>query len=142
MNLSQFEREKAAYKISTDPCRIDLGAAHTYLSGSYWTEGLPKEILAKAIATSLCFALIEGSRQLGFARVVTDRATFAYLCDVYVQEEYRDRGLGKRLIDELVSHPDLETLTVCTSNFGFGPLQNPSGYMEIVRPDIYKREAC
>ncbi len=148
--MSQFEREKGAYKISTNPRLIDLDALHTYLSRSYWAEGIPKEILAKAIASSLCFALFDGSRQVGFARVVTDRATFAYLCDVYVLEEYRGRGLGEWLIEELLSHPDLQGLrrfVLITRDahglyrqFGFGPLQNPGGYMEIVRPEIYKRE--
>lgn len=150
--MSQFKRKKGVYKISTDPRRIDLEAVHAYLSRAYWSEGVPKEIVAKAIAASLCFALLEGSRQVGFARVVTDRATFAYLCDVYVIEEYRGQGLGKWLIEELLSHPDLQGLrrfVLITRDahglykqFGFGPLNNPGGYMEIVRPDIYKREAC
>jgi GNAT superfamily N-acetyltransferase len=147
--MSYFERNKGTYKISTDPRCIDLEAIHASLSRSYWAEEIPKEILAKAIASSLCFALLDGSHQIGFARVVTDRATFAYLCDVYVHEEYRGRGLGKWLIAELLSHPDLQGLRrflLITrdahrlySQFGFGPLENSKGYMEIVHPDIYKR---
>lgn len=147
--MTQFEREKGAYKISTDPRYIDLEAV--FLSRAYWSDGIPKEIVAKAISASLCFALFEGSRQVGFARVVTDRATFAYLCDVYVLEEYRGRGLGKWLIEELLSHSDLQGLrrfVLVTRDahglykqFGFGPPENPGGYMEIVRPDIYKQES-
>ena len=147
-NVNQFEREKGAYKISTDLRRMDLDAVHAYLSRSYWAEAIPKEIVAKAIAASLCFALLEKTRQVGFARVVTDRATFAYLCDVYVIEEHRGRGLGKWLIDELLTHPDLQRLkrfVLVTDDahglykqFGFGSPRNPDKYMEIVRPDLYK----
>jgi GNAT superfamily N-acetyltransferase len=147
--MSQFEREKGAYKISTDPRLINFDAVWAYITRSYWAEGIPKETLRKAIASSLCFSLFDGNCQIGFARVVTDQATFAYLCDVYVLEEYRRRGLGKWLIEELMSHPDLQRLrrfVLVTrdahglyEHFGFGPLQDHRRYMEIVRHDIYKR---
>ena len=147
--MSSFEREKGTYRISTDPRRIDLVAVHEYLTQSYWAEGIPKDILMKAIASSLCFGLFDGDRQIGFARVVTDRATFAYLGDVYVLEEYRGRGLGKWLIEELLTHPDLQGLrrfVLLTRDahglyeqFGFRPLLNAGLYMEIVHTDVYKR---
>ena len=83
---------------------------HEYLSRSYWAEGIPRDVVAKSVESSLCFGLFDGSRQIGLARVITDRATFAYLCDVYVLEEYRGRGLGKWLMDAVQSHPDLQNL--------------------------------
>ena len=147
--MSYFERENGKYRISTDPRCVDLEAAHAYLTHSYWAEGVPKEILAKAIESSLCFALLYSDCQIGFARVVTDRSTFAYLCDVYVLEEYRSQGLGKWLIAELLSHPDLQGLrrfVLITrdahglySQFGFEPLENPDRYMEIAHRDLYKQ---
>jgi len=150
MIASEFEKVRGQYEISTDRNKIDLAAVHAYLARSYWCEGIPKELLAKAIAGSLCFSLLDRGRQIGFARVVTDRATFAYLCDVYVLQEHAGRGLGKWLIETVQSHPDLQGLrrfVLVTkdahglySQFGFEPLRNPERYMEIVDPDIYKRE--
>jgi GNAT superfamily N-acetyltransferase len=128
-------------EISTDPTRIDIDAVHAYLTRAYWCEGISKDLVAKAIAGSLCFALLDGNRQIGFARVVTDRATFAYLCDVYVLEEYKGQGLGKRLMQNVQSHPDLQGLrrfVLVTRDahslykqFNFEPLKNPDTYMEI-----------
>ncbi len=138
-------------EISTDPTRIDIDAVHAYLTRAYWCEGISKDLLAKAIAGSLCFALLDGARQIGFARVVTDRATFAYLCDVYVLEEYAGQGIGKRLMQEVQSHADLQGLrrfVLVTrdahglyNQFGFEPLKSPNSYMEIHHPDIYKQDA-
>ena len=135
-------------EISTDPTRIDVDAVHAYLTRAYWCEGISKDLLAKAIAGSLCFGLFDGARQIGFARVVTDKATFAYLCDVYVLEEYAGRGLGKSLMREVRSHPDLQGLrrfVLVTrdahglyNQFGFQPLKNPTSYMEIHHSNIYK----
>jgi GNAT superfamily N-acetyltransferase len=137
-----------AFSISTDPAQMDVDAVHAYLTRSYWAEGIPRAVVAKSIEGSLCFGLFEGSRQIGFARVITDRATFAYLCDVYVLEEYRGRGLGKKLMKEVCAHPDLQGLrrfVLATrdahglyNQFEFTPLKYPSRYMEIARPGIYK----
>jgi GNAT superfamily N-acetyltransferase len=109
------------------------------------------ELVERSIANSLCFALFDGERQVGFARVVTDRATFAYLCDVYVLEECRGRGLGKWLVEEVGAHPDLQGLrrfVLVTkdahslyASLGFQPLAKPAGFMEIAVPGIYKRVA-
>ena len=147
--MSYFEREKGTFTITTDPQRIDVEAVHAFLSRAYWSEEIPKEILEKAMTSSLCFGLLDGTRQIGLARVVTDRATFAYLCDVYVLEEYRGQGLGKWLMEELFSHPELQGLRrfiLVTRDahgfyrqFGFETPVNPNAYMEIVHRDIYKR---
>jgi GNAT superfamily N-acetyltransferase len=90
--------------------RQDLAAIHEYLARSYWAEGISRERVARSLAESLCFGLFEGGRQIGFARVVTDRTTFAYLADVFVLEAWRGRGLGKRLIAAVCAHPDLGDL--------------------------------
>lgn len=135
------------YWITTDPQKLDLDAIHAFLSRSFWAEGIPKNIMAKAIANSLCFGLFDGGDQVGLARVVTDRATFAYLCDVYVLETHRGRGLGKWLIETVVAHPDLQGLRrfqLVTrdahglySRHGFETPGNPDRHMEIFKPGMY-----
>jgi GNAT superfamily N-acetyltransferase len=144
-----FERRREKFCISTDPDRLDIQAMHAYLSRSYWAEGIPLEVVTKSVEGSLCFGLFEGSRQIGLARVITDRATFAYLCDVYVLEEYRGQGLGKWLMEAVRSHPDLQNLrrfVLLTRDahglyeqFGFTRLGDPSRYMEIADPEVYQR---
>jgi GNAT superfamily N-acetyltransferase len=146
-----FERRRDHFCISTDPARLDLQAVHAYLSRAYWSEGIPIDTVAKAIEGSLCFGLFDGARQIGLARVITDKATFAYLCDVYVLEEYRGQGLGKWLMDAVLLHPDLQNLRrfmLLTRDahglyeqFGFTTVTQTRSYMEIAPPDIYKRIA-
>jgi GNAT superfamily N-acetyltransferase len=136
-----FERKSEEFVISTDPARLDVGAIHEYLARSYWAAGIPKDVVAKSVEGSLCFGLYEGGRQIGLARVITDKATFAYLCDVYVLEDYRGRGLGKWLMSAVQSHPDLQGLrrfVLITQDahglyeqFGFSQLKEPARYMEI-----------
>lgn len=139
-----------AYEISTDPARLDLGAVHAYLTRSYWSAGIPRDVVERAAANSLCFGVYHATEgQVGFARVVTDHATFAYLCDVYVLEAHRGRGLSKRLMAAISAHPDLQGLRRFMlgtkdahglySQFGFTPLANPSRMMEILRPDVYRQ---
>ena len=101
---------RGQYSITTDPQKLDLDAIHAFLSRSFWAEGIPKDTVARAMANSLCFGLFDGAGQIGFARVVTDRATYAYLCDVYVLESHRGLGLGKWLIETVMAHPDLQGL--------------------------------
>jgi GNAT superfamily N-acetyltransferase len=135
--------------ISTDPTRLDIEAIHAYLSRSYWAEGIPKDVVAKSVQSSICFGLYDGTRQIGLARVITDKATFAYLCDVYVLDEYRGHGLGKWLMEAVSAHPDLQSLrrfVLLTRDahglyekFGFTPLKDPGRYMEIARPGIYEQ---
>jgi GNAT superfamily N-acetyltransferase len=146
-----FERTIGAFLISTDPARFDLDAIHAYLTRSYWSPGVPREILADAIAASLSFGLYDGARQIGFARMVTDRATFAYLADVYVLEEYQGRGLGKALVRAVMEHPDLARVRrfiLMTRDahglyeqFGWRALAQPERCMEIARrpEDLYGR---
>ena len=147
MNL---ERHREGFTVSTDPARLDLDAIHAFLAISYWAEGIPREILERALRGSLCFGLYEGQRQVGLARVITDAATFAYLCDVYVLPEMRGRGLGKWLIERVMEHPDLQGLrrfSLVTRDahelyrpFGFTEIRSPGRHMEIARPGLYKQE--
>jgi GNAT superfamily N-acetyltransferase len=135
------------YDISTDPSRLQLEAIHAYLTRSYWSPGVPKHIVARAIANSLCFGIYLGDAQVGFARVITDKATFAYLADVFVLEEHRGRGLSKRLVAQIQAHPDLQGLRrflLATADahrlyaqFGFKPPGRPENLMEIRVPDPY-----
>lgn len=138
---------KGQYSITTDLRKLDLDAIHAFLSRSFWAEGIPKETMAKAIGNSLCFGLFDGSNQIGFARVVTDRATYGYLCDVYVLETHRGRGLGKWLIETVMTHPDLQGLRrfqLVTrdahglySRHGFDAPSSPHRHMEIFRHGMY-----
>jgi N-acetylglutamate synthase-like GNAT family acetyltransferase len=102
------------FHISTDPAELDVAALHAYLSRSYWAQGIPREVVERSVRHSLCFGLYEekewSKRQVGFARVVSDRATFAYLGDVYVLEDYRGRGLSKWLMECIRTHPELQGL--------------------------------
>ena len=139
----------AAYEISTDPARLDVTAIHAYLKRSYWSPGIPIVVVERALRQSLCFGVYEsaGGAQVGLARVVTDYATFAYLCDVYVLEEHRGHGLGKRMMRELMAHPALSgarRVMLATrdahglyAGFGFLEAGAAKNLMEIVRPDIY-----
>jgi len=139
---------RRTYRISTDPARLDIPAIHSYLSRSYWAEKIQQDIVKKSMSGSLCFGLFDGDRQIGLARVITDRATFAYLCDVYVLEEFRGKGLGTWLIEVVLRHPDLEGLrrfSLVTRDahrlyekFGFSVTQHPERHMEILRRDVYK----
>ena len=143
-----FESRRSGRLISTDPRLLDVDAIHRSLASSYWAEEIPREVVAKSLDGSLNFGMYEGDCQIGFARVVTDCATFAYLCDVYVLEEYRGLGLGHWLIETVQSHPDLKMVRrfvlitrdahTLYSAHGFQPLANPEGYMEIARPGMYK----
>ena len=102
--------ERAPYRISDDPAVVDLSLVHEFLATSYWARGIPRETVARGIAHSLPFSIFLGDRQVGFARVVTDRATFAYLADVFVIEEQRGRGLGAWLVATVLGHPALQGL--------------------------------
>ncbi|MEZ5967274.1 MAG: GNAT family N-acetyltransferase [Planctomycetota bacterium] len=138
---------RGEFTISTDPARLDLAAVHAFLASSYWSTGIPATTLARAAAQSLSFGLFHREHQIGFARVVTDRATFAYLCDVYVLDHYRGRGLGTWLMQTVVAHPELQGLRrfvlvtrdahALYTRFGFEPLARAEGFMEIHRPNVY-----
>lgn len=143
-----LEHHRGVFTVSTDPARLDADAVHAFLTTSYWAEGIPRETVARSLRGSLCFGLYEGDRQVGLARVVTDRATFGYLCDVYVLPELRGRGLGTWLMECVMAHPDLQGLrrfSLVTRDahevyrpFGFTEIRSPERHMEIVRPGLYK----
>jgi GNAT superfamily N-acetyltransferase len=136
------------YDISTDPSRLQLDAIHAYLTRSYWSPGVPRDVVARAASNSLCFGIYHGESQVGFARVITDKATFAYLADVYVLEEHRGQGLSKRLVEHIQAHPELQGLRrfmLATADahglyaqFGFKAVARPQNMMEIRDPDPYR----
>jgi ribosomal protein S18 acetylase RimI-like enzyme len=105
-----IDTESQETVITTDPSRLDLDVIHGYLTRSYWAQGISRDLVARAMTHSLCFGAFAGDRQVGFARVVSDRATFAYLCDVFVLESHQGRGVGKRLMAAIMAHPDLQGL--------------------------------
>jgi 8-oxo-dGTP pyrophosphatase MutT (NUDIX family)/GNAT superfamily N-acetyltransferase len=143
------ERDAApdGYAISSDPARLDLRAVHAYLTRSYWAAGIPFDLVERAAANSLCFGVYLGDDQVGFARMITDRATFAYLADVYVLEAHRGKGLGRRLVEQVLAHPDirnLRRLMLVTRDaaglyaaHGFEAPVEPSGIMQIRRQNVY-----
>jgi GNAT superfamily N-acetyltransferase len=150
MPANYIEHRDGDLSVSTDPAKLDVDVIHEYLSRrSYWAQGIPREIIERSIENSLCFGVYDGDRQVGFARVVTDRATFAYLCDVFVLESHRGRGLSKWLVRCVVDHPDLQGLrrfSLMTRDaqelyrrFGFAGLERPERYMEIADRDVYRR---
>jgi GNAT superfamily N-acetyltransferase len=100
--------KRNGYTISSDPKRLDLDAICAFLARAYWAQDRPRSVTERAVRHSLCFGLYDGERQIGFTRVVTDCATFAWLCDVFVEEAYRGRGLGHWLVETTLSHPDLQ----------------------------------
>ena len=144
-----MEWQRGEYVVSTDPARLDIESVHRFLSDeAYWSPGVPEDVVRRAIAGSIVFGLYRGSEQVGLARVVSDRATFAWLCDVYVLKEHRGHGLGKWLMECVKAHPDLQGLRhwlLATRDahglykqFGFEPV-DPERFMEIRDPDVYKR---
>lgn len=144
-----FEASRDKIVVSTDPARLDLGVIHGYLVRSYWSKGIPRETVAQAIENSLCFGAYDpAGSQVGFARTITDFATFAYLADVFVLESHQGQGIGKLLMECIKRHPELQRLrrwTLSTKDahalyaqFGFTALNWPDRYMEIFRPDIYE----
>jgi GNAT superfamily N-acetyltransferase len=139
----------AGYSISTDVKSLDVDVIHGYLAQSYWSPGIPRNVVERAIANSLCFGVFRGAAQVGFARVVTDRATFAYLADVFVLEAHRGQGLAKAMVRAILAHADLQGLRrwllatrdahALYRQFGFKELANAGSVMEIRDPDVYQR---
>ena len=137
------------YTITTDKRSLDLNAIHAFLSQTYWSPGVPMAVVEKAIENSLAFGILYGQEQVGFARVVTDKATFAYLADVYVLEAHRGKGLSKRLIREILAHEELQVLRrflLATKDahglyaqFGFKELANPARMMERLNPNAHEQ---
>jgi len=138
--LNSFEVKRDTFTICTDPSRLDVDAICGFLARAYWASDRPRDRIERSLANSLVFGLYDGTKQIGLARVVTDYATFAWLCDVFIDEAYRGRDLGKWLMDSVLSHPDLQGLRrwlLATrdaqglySQFGFEPLKNPERWMQ------------
>jgi GNAT superfamily N-acetyltransferase len=143
------EWRKGEYLISTDKSKIDVEVVHNFLSQSYWAENIPKNVVRKSIDNSLCFAIYHEDKLSGFARVISDFATFAYLADVFIVPEERGKGLSKWLMQVIVDHHDLQGLrrfTLATrgahrlyTQFGFTPFDKPERWMQKHNPDVYKR---
>lgn len=142
------------FVVSTDKTRLQPSRIHHFLSTqAYWCLGIPKPVVEKAIDQSLCFGLYAHQNgeqlQIGFARIVTDKATFAWLCDVYIENDYRKKGLSKWLMECVMAHPDLKNLRrICLAtkdahslykNFGFKVTETPQNWMEIKDNDLYKK---
>ncbi|MGH7731535.1 MAG: GNAT family N-acetyltransferase [Candidatus Eiseniibacteriota bacterium] len=143
------EWTRDGFTISTDPARIDLDVVHGFLTASYWAEGIPREVVRRSIEHSLCFGLYHDGRQIGFARVITDRATFAYLGDVFVVGAYRGRGLARWLLEVIQAHSELQGLRrwvlltrdahALYRQAGWTPLAAPDRYMERGLRNVYRR---
>jgi GNAT superfamily N-acetyltransferase len=129
----------ADLEVSTDPTRIDVNLVHGFLTTSYWAEGRSREVVERSIANSICFGVYTGGRQVAFGRVVTDRAVFGYLADIFVVPEFRGRGISKRLVSAMLEHPDVAGLSGIQlrtrdahglyARFGFGPVANADEIM-------------
>jgi len=140
--------EFGEFVVTTDAAWFDEDLIHKVLSASYWAERIPREVVARSIRNSLCFGVFGGAKQVGFARVISDYATFAYLADVFIIESHRGRGLAKFLMECIFRHPELQGLrrwTLLTrdahglyAQFGFRPLAHPERFMELHNPDVYK----
>ncbi|HUC79873.1 MAG TPA: GNAT family N-acetyltransferase [Flavisolibacter sp.] len=143
-----MEWTKEVFCISTNKARINAAYVHRFLSSSYWAEKIPLEVVKRSIDGSLCFGVYEGEKQVGFARVITDEATFAYLCDVFIDEAYRGKGLSKWLMECLLSYPSLQGLRrfmLATKDahglykqVGFSELTFTDRWMHIHQPNVYK----
>ena len=149
MTLAFLSRTMGPYTVSDDPARLDLHAMHAYLRGAYWSQDIPFEIVQRAAQGSLCVGCYDAAgAQVGLARFISDYATFCYVCDVYVLEGHRGRGLARAMLAMGVAHPRLAGLrrwSLVTRDahqlyrsFGFTPLAYSERHMERTRPDIYQ----
>jgi GNAT superfamily N-acetyltransferase len=140
---------KGDYEISTDPARIDMAMVHEFLTKSYWAKGILEKTVRLSIEKSIPFGVYHGQQQVGFARIISDLATFAYLADVFILPSHRGQGLSLWLMECIISHPDLQGLRrwmLATKDahglyakFGFAPIKSPESWMEIHQPDVYAR---
>jgi GNAT superfamily N-acetyltransferase len=140
------------YVVTSEPARLlkQIDVIHGYLTASYWAEGIPKKTVRKSMQGSICFGVLRGRELVGFCRVITDKATYAYLADVFVLEEHRGKGLSKRMMEAVKTHKGLQGIRrfmLVTrdahglyAQYGFKPLALPERHMELVVKDIYKRK--
>lgn len=147
--LAIQEHRRGDFLISTNPARLDLDVIYNFLTNCYWAKGIPRETVETSVEHSLCFGIYDrDAQQAGFARVISDFATIAYLGDVFVLEAYRGHGLSKWLMECITQHPALQNLRrwiLLTrdahdlyAKFGFTPIAAPDRYMELHRPDVYE----
>ena len=151
-NNSDFENQ--GYLISTDNAKLDIGVIHHYLSvESYWAQNIPLEVVQRSIDNSLCFGVYHQNKQIGFARLITDKATFAYLADVFIIESHRGKGLSKWLVLTIHTYPEVQGLRRWLlgtkdahglyAQFGWKPLPEELAhrFMQFHNPDVYKPNA-
>jgi GNAT superfamily N-acetyltransferase len=144
--VREFRNE--GFLITTARERLDVAMIHEFLTASSWAKGISRETVEHALKTSFCFGVYEGERQVGFARVITDFATFAYICDFFIMESHRGRGLAKWLISSILECPEIHRLQrtcIVTAEahglyrqMGFMGVQRPDAYLELVNKDAYK----
>jgi GNAT superfamily N-acetyltransferase len=149
--MPHVEHRRDNFTISTDKSRLQLDVIHGFLTNSYWAKHIPMKIVRKAVRNALCFGVYDGERQIGLARVITDRATFAYLADVFILEPYRGKGLSKWLMQCVMAHPDLQGLRNWLlftrdahglySQYGFETVTSPERIMVIRNADVYLQYA-
>jgi GNAT superfamily N-acetyltransferase len=142
-----MEWRREGFVISTDRDRLDRTAIHAFLADTYWARDIPRSVVDRSIENSMTFGLFAGDRQVGFARVITDRATFAYVADVFIVPSHRGRGLAQWLMEVIRAHPDLQGLrrwVLLTRDahqlyrkVGFASVENADRYMEIVDRQVY-----
>ncbi|MCZ6626641.1 MAG: GNAT family N-acetyltransferase [SAR324 cluster bacterium] len=145
-----MEDSRNGFLITTERSRMDIVAIHGFLTESYWARGIPLAVVEKSMQNSLCFGVFEGQTQVGFARVITDYATFGYLGDVFILQSHQGLGLGKWLLDCVMAHPGLQGLrrwNLATrdahslyARYGFSALAKAEYYMEINVPDPYPQD--
>ena len=145
-----YEAREGDTLVSCDRRKLDLKRIHAFLTRSYWSEGVSRELVERSIEHSIPFGVYAGAEQVGFARVISDRASYAYLADVYIEERFRGRGLSKLLMRAVMEHPELQRLRRWIlgtrdahglyRQFGFTELQRPERWMEKAEPSLYKNE--
>jgi len=145
-----YEVREGEVLVSCDRSKLDLNRIHAFLTRSYWSEGVSRETVERSIENSIPFGVLCGGEQVGFARVISDRASYAYLADVYIEEAYRGRGLSKLLMRAVMAHPELQGLRRWIlgtrdahglyRQFGFTELQRPERWMEKAEPSLYQHE--
>lgn len=137
------ENKRSDIKISTDKRKLNVKGIHKFLTNSYWAKGIPIEVVKKQVKNSFCFGVFSNSEQIGYARIITDYIGFAYLCDVYIEKEFRGKGLSKQLMKEIINHPKLKNIKnwMLSTNdahglyekYGFKPLDEPRKLMRRVK---------
>jgi GNAT superfamily N-acetyltransferase len=146
-----YEIQKDDYLVSDDKQKIDLTFVHEYLSKeSYWAQNIPVDVVKRSIENSISYGVYHSGKQVGFARVVTDKATFAYLADVFIIESYRGKGLSRMLLECIHAHPDVQGLRRWMlgtrdahglyTKFGWSPIPYPDRFMQLHFPDVYKKD--